>query len=324
MRVGRCQGLVASPEQGQRRELVRVLEGRVAQWRQRGLRAPAARAAVSTARSCGDTRTERDVPAVLAGREGAQRAVAGPQHRLPREETEVDQLALHAVLQVADADEIRVAGADREHAAGAPLEQPFAVRDDVHLEQAQVAVEPAWDPRPPRPAAQLDRVRAIERLDHGGEGPLDLLAAIRALRRQLALRLEVALEQSEAHDTLVRRDLLVHDGHDLAEVGLDRLRRRARERAVVEVGHDQQRVVVAAVPDQEGPLDARHVRQPALDGCGRDGLAARVLVDVLHAVDDLEVPARPLHEDVAGRQPVLARVALARRLHRAPRGSCAM
>ena len=63
--------------------------------------------------------------------------------------------------------------------------------------------------------------------------------------------------------------------------------------------------MVAAVAHEERPLHARHVGQAPLDGGRGDRLPAGVLVHVFQAVDDLEVAARPPHEDVAGRRPAL-------------------
>ena len=147
---------------------------------------------------------------------------------------------------------------------------------------------------------------AVERLDDRREGALDLLAAERALRRQLPLRVEVAVEQREAHDALVRREVAVHRGHDLAEVGV------ARPPAVAPASTGSPRSGTISRTLWSRPSPTRKARltpgtsvEALLDGGGRDRLAAGVLVDVLDAVDDLEVAARPPHEDVAGRQPVL-------------------
>ena len=63
--------------------------------------------------------------------------------------------------------------------------------------------------------------------------------------------------------------------------------------------------MVAAVPHEERALHAGDVREAPLDGGGGDRLPPGVLVDVLDAVDDLEVAARPPHEHVAGGEPAL-------------------
>ena len=297
-------------EESPRARLVRFAQRRVAHRRGGLGLGKRRRAALLRQQQLRRDAPERHVPAVLARREGAQLRVPGPQHRLAGEEAQVHHLPADPVLEVPDARRPRLrAPAHREHAARALLEEPAGMGHDVGLEEAEVPEDPARQSRADPAAGDLHRVRAVERVDDRGEGPLDLLAPVRALRRQLALRVEVAVEEGEAHHPLGGRHVAVDRGHELREVGLLALGRGAGDGGVVPVGHDQQGVVVAPVAHEESPLHARHVGQPPLDGRRRDRLAAGVLVHVLHAVDDLEVAAGPAHEDVAGREPAhLARL----------------
>ena len=148
----------------------------------------------------------------------------------------------------------------------------------------------------------------VERFDLLGEVLLDDLAPRSALGRQLAPFLaEVAIDHRKVDDALVRREELVdrNDHGDEVVRGLSRGQRGEVQLAVVGVGVDQQRVVLAMVADQEGAADGFDITEEVLHALGCDGLAADVLVDLLLAIDQPQVTVFfPLHQ-VAGVEPAL-------------------
>jgi hypothetical protein len=145
------------------------------------------------------------VPAGAAGRERLEGGIGAPEQRLTGEAAKVDGLAPKGVLQVADPD--APLPATRTHAQVPPadtVDEAVPLGLDVGLEHAELAEEPARHAHGDARAVELDRGAPVELGDLHGEVRLDGLAAVRALRRQLALlELEVAREQREVDDALV-------------------------------------------------------------------------------------------------------------------------
>ena len=194
--------------------------------------------------------------------------------------------------------------------------RPAVVRDDVGLEEAEVAVEPARQaraharrtrsrPRRRGRATSIDRRRRPARSPCAGRSPS---ASARAPGRSRARGGRSSRRARAARRRGSRRP---------RSGGSRRPRPPAWRRRAP--GRARSGTISSALWSRPSPTrNARFTPGTSASrrstAAGRDRLAARVLVDVLHAVDDLEVAARPPHEDVAGRRASAPRPAPARRV----------
>ena len=126
---------------------------------------------------------------------------------------------------------------------------------------------------------------------------------------QLAvLDVERPRQHLEGDHPLEGRQEPVGAGHQGGDQVAQPLRREvAQLRLLLVVGPDQQGVVVAVVAHQEGLADGLEVAEEVLDARRGDGLAGAVLVDLLLAADDAEVPVLHGHQ-VAGVEPAVGLV----------------
>ena len=224
------------------------------------------------------------------------------------EKTEVEEVALEGVLQIADANRaLALRPAEGQRETSPPVLESVFPEDEVSLQDPEIAMQPPRHADLQVLAFELHGGAAIERREEVLEALLDGLAPVARLRRQLApLQGEVAVEDGEADDTLVRRQVQVRFGHDPGEVGLPFfLGRELGEERSLRVRHDEQDVVVAPVAGEERPPDAGNPLEELLHAPRGHGLAPAVLVDVLDPVDDLEKAARPHAKDVPAPDPSL-------------------
>ena len=258
----------APPRRGPGRSsrALRAAPRRAPAWRarareaRRGPRLPAAAAAATRA---GAARPSRPCTARRPASSGSRaRGAAGGRRARGRPPSR------RAVREASDAH-LLASGprAHREHAARA-LRGARREGHEVPLEEAEVAEEPARQPHadPPQTIATAS---AVEPVDDRGERLLDRLPPVRALRRQLSLRVEVAVEDGEVDDALGRREVAVGRGDDPAEVvAAASPWAVAREDGVVGVGDDEEDVVVPSVAREEDPADSRHPFELLLHAAG--------------------------------------------------------
>ncbi len=224
------------------------------------------------------------------------------------EEAEIHDLPGERVIEIADPDRSRLLRPAQRQREPPPLVDEGVVRvDEVSFQDPDVAVKPARHAEREPLSFEPDGRAAVERREDVAEALFDRLPPVASLRRQLALfEREIAVQNGEADDTLVRREIEVRLGDNArviigpvllgGEVGEDR-RLGLRD--------DQEDVVVPAVAGQKRPAYAGDSLEELLHAARRHRLPAAVLVDVLDAVDDLEIPAGPRAEDVPRPDPPL-------------------
>jgi hypothetical protein len=124
---------------------------------------------------------QRRVPAVLHREEGGELGVPQPEERLAGEEPEVDLPRGAAIREAADAHHLaaRVRG-ERGRASVPPVDEAPRREDEVPLEEAEVAVEPARDlHRQAVRSGQRHDAAPVEAVEDVGEGLLDRLPPVR-------------------------------------------------------------------------------------------------------------------------------------------------
>ena len=165
---------------------------------------------------------ERKIPPFLHRTKGRQRSVAEPEERLVGEKTEVEEVALERVLQIADPNRLLVLGyTESQRETSPPILESVSSEDEVSLQDPEIPMKPPRHADLQVPALEEHGGPAIERREEVAEALLDGLALVAPFRCQLAaLQGKIASEDGEADDALVRRQIQVRLGHDPGEVGL--------------------------------------------------------------------------------------------------------
>ena len=235
-----------------------------------------------------------------------QAPVAQPELLRGQQRAEVDRARRVAVQTGADSHEIVTAAFDLQRRAARTEQHPFVADANVLRRQAQCLEQAVGDGH--LDPAHVQARPAVQRAHGVGEVFDDGAAAWRALGGQLTLfGVEVAIDDGEIDDSLVRREELVDRNDQRAKVVPDLLGRKAAEVqfVVVRVGVDQQRVVVAVISDEECAPDGLEVAEQVLDALGRDGLALDVLVDLLLAIYQAVVAVGGEVHQIASGQPTV-------------------
>lgn len=174
------------------------------------------------------------------------------------------------------------------------------------LQHLEVAQHPGGNAHSSSTHFENESRGAIEFRDRSLEVRLDHLAPVGLLRSEFALfRIEVAREDGEVDRTLVGREVVVGCDDDPLEVlALFFGRTERSEDRILPVRDEKKHVPGSSIADEERTLHARNRLERTFDPTRRDGLAAVVLVDVLETVDDGEVLAFELPEEIARSEPL--------------------